>query len=44
MGLAATPIAVRVRWPDGSETVTPLDTPTPLEVAIDATGVLAAGR
>lgn len=44
MGLAATPIAVRVRWPDGSETVTPLDAPAPLEITIDATGALAAGR
>ena len=44
MGLAAEPTAVHVRWPDGSETVTPLDAPTPLEVTIDATGALAAGR
>ena len=44
MGLAAEPTAVRVRWPDGSETVTPLDAPTPLEVTIDATGALAARR
>lgn len=44
MGLAATPTVVRVRWPDGSETVTPLDGPTPLEVTIDADGTLAARR
>ena len=44
MGLATAPTAVRVRWPDGSETVTPLDTPTPLEVTIDASGTLAARR
>ncbi|MDE2721218.1 FG-GAP-like repeat-containing protein [Candidatus Palauibacter polyketidifaciens] len=44
MGLAAEPTAVRVRWPDGSETVTPLDAPTPLEVTIEATGALAARR
>ncbi len=44
MGLAAEPTAVRVRWPDGSETVTPLDGPTPLEVTIDATGAVVARR
>ena len=44
MGLAAEPTAVRVRWPDGSETVTPLDAPTPLEVTIDATGALVTRR
>ena len=44
MGLAAEPTAVRVRWPDGSETVTPLDAPTPLEVTIDAVGALVARR
>ena len=44
LGLAAEPTAVRVRWPDGSETVTPLGGPPPLEVTIDATGALAARR
>ena len=44
MGLAAAPSGVRVRWPDGSETVTPLDGPTPLEVTIDATGAVVARR
>ena len=44
MGLAAEPTAVHVRWPDGSETVTPLDAPTPLEVTIDASGALVARR
>ena len=48
MGLAGDPAsgptAVWVRWPDGSETVTPLDAPTPLEVTIDAGGVLVARR
>ena len=44
MGLATEPTAVRVRWPDGSETVTPLDAPTPLEVTIDAVGALVARR
>ena len=44
MGLAADPAsdptAVWVRWPNGSETVTPLAAPTPLEVTIDAGGAL----
>lgn len=44
MGLAAEPAAVRVRWPDGSETVMPLDGPTPLEVTLDASGTPVARR
>lgn len=44
MGLAADPAsgptAVWVRWPNGSETVTPLAAPTPLEVTIDGGGAL----
>ncbi len=44
LGLAAEPTAIRVRWPDGSETVTPLDAPTPLEVTIDADGALLVRR
>ncbi|WP_420633404.1 FG-GAP-like repeat-containing protein [Candidatus Palauibacter sp.] len=44
MGLGSEPTAVWIRWPDGSETVTTLDGPTPLEVAIDASGALVARR
>ena len=42
MGMTGEPTAVWVRWPGGSETVTPLPAGTPLaEVTIDASGELA---
>ena len=44
MGLAGDPVAVRVRWPDGSETISPLDGPAPLEVTIDAGGAVVDRR